>query len=61
MGAVVKENIRVTFRANDPNYDWESGISGEPGYELINCQKIKNVTNSNWPEWSIVVDYKRNK
>ena len=55
------ENVRVVFRANDSNYDWESGISGKPGYELINCEKIRNTSNSNWPEWSIVVDYKRYK
>jgi len=54
-----RENVRVLFRADDFDYDWESAISGEPGYELVDCRKIENTSNVNWPKWSIIVDYKR--
>jgi hypothetical protein len=56
-----QENVRILLRVDDSNYDWQSSISGEPGYELVNCEKIKNVSNSKWPKWSIIVDYKRYK
>jgi hypothetical protein len=56
-----QENVRILLRVDDSNYDWQSSISGEPGYELMNCEKIENVSNSKWPKWSIIVDYKRYK
>jgi len=53
------ENVRVLFRTNDPTYDWESIINKQNGYEFISSQRIENLTNTNWPKWSIIVDYKR--
>lgn len=54
------KTIRVLFRSDDPDYDWESALSKEPGYELVKCQKVENTINENWPKWSFIVDYKRN-
>jgi hypothetical protein len=56
-----KERVRALFRTEDPNFDFESGIKSERGYELIGCKKVENLTNPNWPNWSIIVDYKRCK
>jgi hypothetical protein len=53
------ENVRVLFRTNDPTYDWESIVNKQKGYEFIGSQRIENLTNANWPKWSIIVDYKR--
>jgi hypothetical protein len=55
-----KENVRVLFSVDDPNYDWESAISKQNGYEFISHEKLENQSNKNWPKWSIIINYKRN-
>ena len=55
------ELVRVGFRSDDPNFDWQSVIGRDPGYEFMNSMKIENKKNSNWPKWTIIIDYKRNK
>lgn len=61
MSNTIKENIRVVFRSDDSNYDWMSEISKQPGFEFMTCSKISNSENVNWPKWTFIVDYKRNK
>jgi hypothetical protein len=56
-----KELVRVGFRSDDLNFDWQSAIGNSPGYEFVNTMKIENKENMNWPKWTIIVDYKRNK
>jgi len=56
-----KELVRVGMRSDDRNFDWESMVNTQPGYEFIFSQKIENKENSNWPKWAIIIDYKRNK
>ena len=57
----IKENVRVLFSVEDSNYDFASVLNNEGGYEFISCESIENVTNSNWPKWSIIINYKRYK
>lgn len=63
MGIVnkIKEHVRVSFSVEDSNYDFVSALNNESGYEFISCERIENVTNSSWPKWSIIVNYKRYK
>lgn len=56
-----KELVRVGMRSDDRNFDWESIICTQSGYEFISSEKIENKVNSNWPRWTIIIDYKRNK
>ena len=58
---MIKENVRKSFRSEDQNFNWKSVINTEPGYEFIDSQKIENKENPNWPKWTIIIDYKRNK
>ena len=58
---MIKENVRKSFRSDDQNFNWQSVVDIESGYEFIDCIKIKNEENSNWPKWTIIIDYKRNK
>ena len=55
-----KENVRVLFSVDDLNYDWESVINKENGYEFVSSKTLENQTNQNWPKWSIIINYKRN-
>jgi hypothetical protein len=55
------ELVRVSFRSNEQDFDWQSTINTQPGYEFIGSQKIENKENTNWPKWAIIIDYKRNK
>ncbi len=55
-----KELTTILFRVEDMMYDWESIVNSDPGYEFVSCKKIENLSD-NWPKWSIIVDYKRNK
>ena len=57
----IKETVRVLFSVEDSNYDFASVLNNEGGYEFISCESIENVTNSNWPKWSIIINYKRYK
>jgi hypothetical protein len=54
------ERVRVTFRSDDPDYDWMSEVSNQPGYEFLTCSKIANNENPKWPKWTFIIDYKRN-
>lgn len=56
-----KENVRVLFSVDDLNYDWESVINKENGYEFVSSKTLENQTNQNWPKWSIIINYKRNR
>ncbi len=56
-----KETVRVSFRENNHNFDWQTVVNTQSGYEFIGSQKIENKENSNWPKWTIIIDYKRNK
>jgi hypothetical protein len=58
---MIKENVRKSFRSDDQNFNWQSAVNIEPGYEFIGSQKIENKENPNWPKWTIIIDYKRNK
>ncbi len=58
---MIKENVRIGFISNDSNFDWQSVIEKEPGYEFVSSRNIENNENPNWPKWSIIIDYKRNK
>jgi len=58
---MTKENVRVGFRSDNPNFNWVSTLENEPGYEFMNSRKIENKENPNWPKWTIIIDYKRNK
>ena len=55
------ELVRAGMRSDDENFDWQSVINTQSGYEFIGSQKIENKENSNWPKWTIIIDYKRNK
>jgi hypothetical protein len=55
------ELVRVSFRSNEQDFDWQSVISTQSGYGFISSQKIENTENPNWPKWTIIIDYKRNK
>jgi hypothetical protein len=56
-----RENIGIGFRSDDPNFDWQSVIEKQPGYEFVRSRIIENNENPNWPKWTIIIDYKRNK
>lgn len=55
----MKQRVTVMFRSDDPNYDWESTVSKDPGYEFISSQVIENTENPRWPRWSFVIKYHR--
>lgn len=61
MGIVnkIKEQVRVLFSVEDLKFDFESILNAEIGYEFISCETYENTTNSNWPRWSIIVNYRR--
>ena len=56
----IKEQVRISFSSDDKDYDFESVLNTQSGYEFVSCEKIENLTNPNWPKWSIIVNYKRN-
>jgi hypothetical protein len=58
---MMKESVRKSFRSDDHNFNWQDAVNIEPGYEFIDSVKIENTDNPNWPKWTIIIDYKRNK
>ena len=63
MGIVnkIKEQVRILFSVEDLKFDFESILKKEMGYEFVSYETHENTTNSNWPKWSIIVNYKRYK
>jgi hypothetical protein len=55
------ELVGVSFRSDDRNFDWQSVVNTQSGYEFIGSKKIENRENPNWPKWTIIINYKINK
>ena len=53
------ELVKVSFRSDDRNFDWQSAVNTQSGYAFINSQEIENKKNPNWPKWTIIIDYKK--
>lgn len=63
---MTKESIRseivtICFRSDDKYFDFNSILKNENVYVFLNKKIIKNNTNNNYPKFTYIINYLRNK
>jgi hypothetical protein len=56
-----KELVRVSFSCNNECFDFENVLKKNKGYSFLNHKIIENNINSNYPKFTHIVDYLRDK